>query len=146
MVDKQVEIFIVEDDDGHATLVERNLHRAGVLNPITRFHDGQEILDYFFVDGKVNVDVRGNAYMLLLDIRMPKVDGFEVLEKIKSDELLKRIPVIMLTTTDDPRDIERCHDLGCSNYVIKPVDYDKFILAVKNLGVFLKIVQVPDVP
>jgi DNA-binding NarL/FixJ family response regulator len=82
-------------------------------------------------------------YLLLLDIRMPKVDGIEVLRQVKEHPHLRRVPVIMLTTTDDPREVERCHLIGCSNYMVKPVDYDKFSEAIKNLGLFISLVQVP---
>lgn len=84
-------------------------------------------------------------YLLLLDIRMPKVDGIEVLRQIKSDPELRKIPVIVLTTTDDPREVEHCHALGCSNYVVKPVDYEKFAEAIKQFGLFIALVQVPEV-
>ena len=74
---------------------------------------------------------------------MPKIDGIEVLKQIKEDTVLKKLPVIMLTTTNDPREIEKCHVLGCSNYITKPVEYDKFTETIQQLGLFLKIVQVP---
>jgi CheY-like chemotaxis protein len=82
--------------------------------------------------------------LLLLDIRMPKVDGVEVLRQLKEDPLLRKIPVIMLTTTDDPREVERCHLLGCSNYIVKPVDYESYASAVNNLGHFILLVKVPN--
>jgi CheY-like chemotaxis protein len=81
--------------------------------------------------------------LLLLDINMPFVDGIEVLRQIKAEELTAKMPVIMLTTTDDPREIQRCYELGCSVYITKPVEYDSFVEAVKRLGLFLQIVTVP---
>ena len=81
----------------------------------------------------------------LLDIRMPKIDGTRVLSKIKGDKELRKVPVIMLTTTDDPREVERCHELGCNNYIVKPVDYEKFADAIRQLGMFISLVQVPEV-
>jgi CheY-like chemotaxis protein len=141
---KEVVILIADDDLGHVRLIEKNLNRAGLHNPIERFDNGQDILDFLF--GR-SARRRGKeaAYLLLLDIRMPKVDGVEVLRQIKADPELKKIPVIMLTTTDDPREVEHCHALGCSNYVVKPVDYDKFAEAIKQFGLFTALVQVPEV-
>jgi CheY-like chemotaxis protein len=142
---KEVIILIAEDDDGHATLIERNLKRAGVLNEIVRFKDGQETLDFLFGKAKGSKLKPETAYLLLLDIRMPKVDGIEVLRQVKSDDELKKLPVIMVTTTDDPREVELCHGLGCSNYITKPIDYDNFMNAVRQLGLFLLVVEVPKI-
>lgn len=142
---KPVTILIADDDDGHALLVERNLRRTGLKNPVVRFRDGQEVLDFF---GDPESTVRFNPtlpYLLLLDIRMPKVDGVEVLRRLKTDPALRNIPVIMLTTTDDPREIRRCHEFGCNNYVVKPVAFDQFSAAIQQVGLFLNLVQVPPV-
>ena len=84
-------------------------------------------------------------YILLLDIRMPKTDGVEVLRQVKEDENLRKIPVIMVTTTDDPREIDRCHALGCSNYITKPIDSEQFMRAIHQLGLFLMVVEVPRI-
>jgi CheY-like chemotaxis protein len=141
---KEVVVLIADDDLGHVRLIEKNLSRAGLHNPIERFENGQDILDFLFSRG-ARQRAREASYLLLLDIRMPKVDGVEVLRQIKADPELKKIPVIMLTTTDDPREVEHCHALGCSNYVVKPVDYDKFAEAIKQFGLFIALVQVPEV-
>ncbi len=141
---RNVVILIADDDAGHARLVEKNLARAGLNNQIFRFADGQEILDFLFRRGSGTKREPKTPYLLLLDIRMPKVDGVEVLRQIKADRWLKKIPVSMLTTTDDPREVERCHDLGCSSYIVKPVDYDKFAEAIKKLGFFISLVEVPE--
>lgn len=138
-------ILIVEDDDGHAILIRENLEMAGLKNPIEHFRDGQAVLDFFFDrDGKV---VRGQegSYLVLLDIRMPKVDGIEVLRRLKADAELRKLPVIVLTTTDDSREVARCHELGCSVYIQKPVDYDKFSEAIRRLGLFVMLMVVPTV-
>lgn len=140
---QEVIIIIAEDDAGHARLIEKNLTRVGLHNPIQRFENGQEVLDFLFGRGSGARRQTDAAYLLLLDIRMPKVDGVEVLRQIKEDPSLRRLPVIMLTTTDDPREIERCHVLGCNSYIVKPVDYDKFAEAIKQLGLFVSLVQVP---
>lgn len=142
---KEIHIIIAEDDDGHAALINKNLRRAGIENDIIRFADGQQVLDFLFKKGDGPHRKAGDSYLLLLDIRMPKVDGIEVLRQLKADEELRKIPVIMVTTTDDPREVEHCHLLGCSNYITKPVDYEKFVNAIRQLGLFLMIVQVPAV-
>jgi CheY-like chemotaxis protein len=142
---QEVVILIAEDDAGHARLIEKNLTRALLRNPTQRFENGQEILDFLFRRGAASQRRTDTAYLLLLDIRMPKVDGVEVLRQIKADESLRKLPVIMLTTTDDPREIERCHLLGCNSYIVKPVDYDKFAEAISQLGIYVSLVQVPTI-
>jgi len=149
-VGKSVGIVLVEDDDGHATLVERNLRRAGISNGFIRFADGQEALDYFFGESRAS-DRTGACpsrdelanYVVLLDLKMPRVDGFEVLRRLKESPSTASMPVIVLTTTDDPREIERCYELGCNVYITKPVEYDAFIEAVRRLGFFLQVVKLP---
>lgn len=140
---KPFRILLAEDDDGHASLVQRNLVRSGVANELVRVRDGQEALDYIRRSGPYRDRDSQSPLLLLLDINMPFVDGTAVLAAIKSDNASAKIPVIMLTTTDDPREIERCYELGCSVYVSKPVEYEKFVEAVKRLGLFLQIVVVP---
>ncbi len=139
---RDVEILIAEDDDGHFSLVEKNLRRAGICNPIRRFADGREALDFFFPDDPALARERRRSYLLLLDIRMPHVDGVEVLRRLREHSFWKNMPVIMLTTTDDPREIGRCSELGCSIYIVKPVEYEAFVQAVRNVGLFLSIVEV----
>jgi CheY-like chemotaxis protein len=140
-----VVILVAEDDEGHAGLIRKNLARAGFVNQVVHFRDGQEILDFLFFQGNGPHREPGAAYVLLLDIRMPKVDGVQVLEKIKADPELRKLPVIMITTTDDPREVENCHDLGCSSYITKPIDYEKFVTAIRQLGLYLAVVQVPKI-
>jgi CheY-like chemotaxis protein len=142
-MEKEVIILIAEDDDGHATLIQRNLKRAGIVNEIIRFKDGQDVLEYLFQKGEGAKRKNGKSLLLLLDIRMPKIDGIEVLKRVKADDELKKMPVMMITTTDDPREVENCHRLGCNNYVTKPIDYEKFVDAIRKLGLFLLVVQVP---
>ena len=140
---KEVVILLADDDEGHVRLIEKNLRRAALGNPIEVFRDGQEVLDYLFGRSEARYEA-GTPYLLLLDIRMPKVDGLEVLRQLKEDSELKKIPVIMLTTTDDPREVERCHVLGCSNYIVKPVDYERYASAINKLGQYIMLVKVPD--
>ena len=142
---REVVILVAEDDAGHARLIEKNLTRAGLHNPILRFDNGQAVLDFLFRRGAGPQRGSDMPYLLLLDIRMPQVDGVEVLRQVKQDAELRKIPVIMLTTTDDPREVERCHAIGCASYMVKPVDYDKFAEAIKGLGLYISLVQVPDI-
>jgi CheY-like chemotaxis protein len=137
-------ILLAEDDAGHASLVKRNLKRGGVDNEIFHVEDGQEALDFLHSQGKYAGRVQDGPLLLLLDIKMPRVDGVEVLKRLKAKEKTARLPVIMLTTTDDPREIQRCYELGCSMYITKPVSYDDFVEAMKRLGLFLSIVKVPS--
>jgi CheY-like chemotaxis protein len=139
-----VGIVLIEDDDGHATLVERNLRRAGLTNGFTRFSDGQEALDWFFNDPEFPQGRPLSNVVVLLDLKMPRVDGTEVLRRLKASPVTAALPVIVLTTTDDPREIERCYELGCNVYITKPVEYDAFIEAVRRLGFFLQVVKLPQ--
>jgi CheY-like chemotaxis protein len=141
MTHDPLQILLAEDDDGHAILIERNLKRAGFVNQVVRARDGQEALD--LVRGNSSVVPPGTQFLLLLDINMPRIDGVEVLRQLKADPATARTPVIMLTTTDDPREVERCYQLGCSVYITKPVRYDDFVEALKRLGMFLEIVKLP---
>jgi CheY-like chemotaxis protein len=142
---QEVVILIADDDPGHARLIEKNLTRGGLKNRIQRFDNGQAVLDFLFRRGIGPQRAFETAYLLLLDIRMPQVDGIEVLRQLKQDPELRKIPVIMLTTTDDPREVDRCHEIGCSSYVVKPVNYEKFAEAVSNLGVYIALVKVPQI-
>ena len=142
---EEVIVLIVEDDDGHARLIEKNLRRASITNEMLRFADGQQVLDFLFRRGEGRKREQLTPYLLLLDIHIPRLDGLEVLRQIKQDEELRKVPVIMLTTTDDPREIEACHSLGCSHYIVKPVEYEEFAGVLSRLGLFLKIVQVPQI-
>jgi len=138
-------ILIVDDDEGHAILVQQNLEAAGLSNRFEHFTDGQAVLDFFFHHGPNRHSQPGETYLILLDIRMPKIDGIEVLRQLKSDPELHKLPVIVLTTTDDSREVERCHELGCNIYIQKPVDYDKFAEAMRRLGLFMSLLLVPPV-
>lgn len=138
-------ILVVDDDEGHAILIRENLESAGLSNRIEHFRDGQAILDFLFGTADSPAQRRDGPFLLLLDIRMPKVDGIEVLRRVKADPELRKLPVIMLTTTDDAREVERCHQLGCSVYIQKPVDYDRFADAIRRLGLFVTLLLVPQV-
>lgn len=138
-------VLIAEDDEGHAILIQQTLREAGLCNRVLHFTDGQAILDFLFRRGPGPHCQANQAYVLLLDIRMPKVNGVEVLRQMKTNDELRKLPVIMLTTTDDPGEVARCHELGCSVYIQKPVDYDRFSEAIRRLGLFIMLLLVPPV-
>ena len=138
---QHVGIVMVEDDEGHARLIEKNIRRAGISNDIRHFMDGTTALDYLFNDPS-GPNHNGPA-LILLDLNLPDMSGTSILEKVKSDDKLKRTPVVVLTTTDDKVEIQRCYDLGCNVYITKPVDYESFAGAIRQLGLFLSVIQVP---
>ena len=142
--ENEVSILIVEDDAGHARLIEKNLKRAKISNLITRVENGQEALDFLLSEGAFEGQERPSPLLVLLDLNMPVLDGYQVLERMKADSELKKIPVVVLTTTDDAREVSRCYQLGCSVYITKPVDYDSFCEAIQQLGLFMSIVTVPN--
>jgi len=129
-------ILLVEDDAGHALLIEKNLRRAGLPYPIVKLDNGRKAVDYLFGEG------HGKTVLMLLDLNLPVLDGYQVLKIVKKDERTKLIPVVMLTTTDNPQEIAKCYELGCNMYMTKPVDYDRFTEAIRNLGAFLSMVKV----
>jgi len=137
-----VTILLAEDDLGHASLIQRNLNRSGFVNDIVHVADGQQALDYLNCQGEYAERKPNGPLLMVLDINMPRVDGVQVLRSVKGDAHLSKIPVIMLTTTDDPREIERCYELGCNVYITKPVAYDKFVEALQRVGLFLQVVTV----
>lgn len=146
MREHELAILVVDDDLGHVELVRRNLTRIGVNNPVLSFGNGKEALDYIFAQG-ARIGRKGDGQLLvLLDINMPGLDGVEVLRQIKGDVKTRKTPVIMLTTADDPKEINRCYDLGCSVYLTKPVDPAAFIEAIHRLGLFISIVSTPVDP
>ena len=138
-----VSIVMVEDDEGHATLIERNIRRAGVNNPIVPFTNGSSALEFLFGEDGSGAKHAGSSLLILLDLNLPDMTGVDILTKIKGNEHLKRVPVVVLTTTDDQREIQRCYDLGANVYITKPVDYVGFASAIRSLGLFFSVMQVP---
>jgi CheY-like chemotaxis protein len=135
---QKVTILLAEDDLGHARLIEKNLRRANITNDIIKARDGQQAIDYIFGNNG------GRTLLVLLDLNMPVLDGYQVLERMKADKRTKHIPVIILTTTDDPREVARCYELGCNIYITKPVDYEQFSETIRKLGLFLMVAMIPD--
>jgi len=141
---KSVTIIMIEDDEGHARLIEKNIRRAGVNNEIVPFASGTEALEYLLgPDGSGEVGI-GRSVLILLDLNLPDMTGIEILEKVKANPHTKRTPVVVLTTTDDSREIQRCYDLGANVYITKPVNYEGFANAIRQLGLFFSVMQVPE--
>jgi len=141
---REVAILLVEDDPGHARLIEKNLHRSGITNQVVHVSDGQQALDYLFGEGDYTGSEHLSPLLVLLDLNLPVLDGYQVLKRMKADERTRRIPVIILTTTDDTREVVRCYDLGCNVYMTKPVDYEQFSEAIRKIGLFLTVVTIPE--
>lgn len=141
---RPVTILMIEDDDGHARLIEKNIRRAGVNNEIVPFVNGTDALAFLFgPDGSGEVSAHRHL-LILLDLNLPDMTGVAILEKVKANPHTKRTPVVVLTTTDDEREIQRCYDLGANVYITKPVDYDGFANAIRQLGLFFSVMQVPE--
>jgi len=145
MPDQQqpVNIVMIEDDEGHARLIEKNIRRAGISNTIHHFTDGTSALAFLYdaEDGPA----RNGPALVLLDLNLPDMSGTDILARLKGDgSALRRTPVVVLTTTDDKIEIQRCYDLGCNVYITKPVNYENFADAIRQLGLFLSVIQVPD--
>ena len=139
---KEIVILIAEDDDGHAELIKEGLEESGVCNQMIRFSNGEEVWQFFTGTEGQAIHDKNKNYLLLLDLHMPKMDGLEVLTRMKSDENLKEIPIMILTTTDDPREVEACYKIGCNMYITKPVDFFKFTETLRRLGLFLQVVKI----
>jgi DNA-binding response OmpR family regulator len=138
-----VTIIMIEDDEGHALLIERNIRRAGVTNEILPFKNGTDAVRFLFgADGSGSVN-GGRALLILLDLNLPDMSGVDILKRVKENEHLKLTPVVVLTTTDDEREIKRCYDLGANVYITKPVNYESFANAIRQLGLFFSVIQVP---
>lgn len=135
-----VTILLAEDDLGHASLIQRNLKRNGFINDVIHVVDGQQALEFLRCQGEFAGRKPGGPLLLVLDINMPRVDGIEVLAAVKQDSQLAKLPVIILTTTDDPREVARCYELGCNVYIRKPIEYDRLVDALQRVGLFLQVV------
>ena len=139
-----VTIAMVEDDEGHARLIEKNLRRAGVHNEIVSLTDGASAIAFLFgPDGSGRVN-KARPLLILLDLNLPDMSGIDILKRLKENEHLRVLPVVVLTTTDDRSEIQRCYDLGCNVYITKPVDYEKFANAIQQFGLFMYVMQVPE--
>ena len=143
MTAETLNVVMVEDDEGHATLVKRNLRRAGLVSNPVHLRDGQELLDYIYHRAQWSDRGPLDSVALLLDLNMPRLNGTEVLARLKNDEILARIPVFVLTTTDNPIELDRCYALGAAACIVKPVDYGAFSTMIFRLGEFLMSAALP---
>jgi CheY-like chemotaxis protein len=134
---QEVTIVMIEDDEGHARLIEKNIRRAGAQNEIVHFSNGAHAVEWLF-----RAPIKGANQLVLLDLNLPDMSGVDILQKIKSMPETSRLPVIVLTTTDDEREIQKCYDFGANVYITKPVDYDGFASAIRQLGLFLAVMQI----
>jgi CheY-like chemotaxis protein len=138
-----VTIIMIEDDEGHARLIERNIRRSGVNNEIIPFSNGTDAVKHLFGSDGTGLNHKGRALLILLDLNLPDMTGIEILRQIKDNKYLKATPVVVLTTTDDSQEIKRCYELGCNVYITKPVNYESFANAIRQLGLFFSVIQVP---
>jgi CheY-like chemotaxis protein len=136
-------ILIVEDDPNDVELTLTALTDYNLANEVVITRDGEQALDYLFCRGKFSTRSTDNPAVMLLDLKLPKVGGLEVLQQIKSDERLKMIPVVVLTSSREEKDMMRSYSLGVNAYVVKPVDFHEFVNAVKELGVFWAVINEP---
>lgn len=137
-------ILLVEDDPKDEALTRRALTKHGVANPIDIAHDGQEALDYLFGSGGAEVGgSRPLPAVVLLDLNLPKISGLDVLKRIRSEERTKRLPVVILTSSDEERDLDVGYELGCNSYVRKPVEFEEFAKAIGLVGAYWLVVNTP---
>ena len=142
----EVEILLAEDSIDDATLTIRALTKSGFTNKLHHVKDGAEALDYLYCKGMyASRNILKHPKLILLDLKMPKVTGMQVLEKIKSDPDLKCIPVVILTSSKEDPDVKKCYELGANSYIVKPVDSDKFFLAIKEIRMYWMILtEIPN--
>src|ERR1700690_4571029 len=139
-----VSIIMIEDDGGHARLIERNIRRSGVNNRILPFTNGTDAVRYLFGSDGSGIDHKDEALLILLDLNLLDMSGIEILRRVKENKYLKCAPVVILTTTDDAQEIKRCYELGCNVYITKPGNYESFANAIRQLGLFFSVIQVPQ--
>ena len=141
-MNQQVEILLVEDSESDAEMTIRALKKNNLANKFLHLKDGAAALDFIFAEGEFSDrQIENQPKVILLDLKMPKVNGIEVLRKIRADERTKRIPVVMLTSSKEDPDIQACYDLGVNSYVVKPVDFNEFQKAISSLGLYWMIVN-----
>jgi len=146
MFTSEIEILLVEDNPADAELTLRALKKVHIANKIFLVNDGDEALDFLFARGKyTGREHSQNPKVILLDLKLPKISGLEVLQSIKSSEKLKSIPVVVLTSSKEDPDVRRCYDLGANSYVVKPVGFENFLKAVSELGLYWLLLNQPPV-
>jgi CheY-like chemotaxis protein len=138
-------ILIADDEPGHCHLLEKNLRKAGIVDRIMWFKNGTGLIDFLFSQSLQASINKKEKYILILDLNMPDIDGFEILEKLRADEQFKKMPVIILSTSSLPADINKAYELGCSSFITKPIDYDEFISSVWTMANYINEIKVPAI-
>jgi two-component system response regulator len=148
MNENSVEVLLVEDNLYDAELTIRELQKHNMANYLLHVSDGEAALDFIFARGRFagNRDIGFPPKIVLLDIQMPKINGIEVLQKIKADERTKAVPVVILTSSKEDPDIRKCYGLGANSYIVKPVNFERFAEAIKNLGFYWLLLNQPPAP
>jgi two-component system response regulator len=135
--DNEVEILLVEDNETDAELAMRAFRKHSIVNKVIHLKDGKSALNYLFGEGEfAGRNIRNKPKLILLDLKMPKVNGMEVLARIKSDENTRKIPVVVLTSSKENPDVERCYEMGANSYIVKPVEFDNFSKAIAEIGYY----------
>ena len=143
----EVEILFVEDNLDDAALTFHGLKKSGITNIILHVKDGVEALDFMYCKGAYatrNINIKDQIKLVLLDLKMPKVSGIEVLQKLKTDPVLKTIPIVILTSSKEDLDIEKCYEYGANSYIVKPIESDNFFQAIKGLGIYWMSLNEPS--
>lgn len=141
-----ISILLVEDDEGHADLVKWNLEKVGVENPLYHVKNGQKAIDFLMRQGDYTEETSlpHDNLIMLLDINMPVMDGHEVLERVRSNDKTKNLPIIMLTTAEDKRSVKQCYASGCNLFLKKPVNHTQFVATIQQLGAILPMMRLPQ--
>jgi two-component system, response regulator len=144
MVTNIIDILLIEDNPNDAELTLRALKKNNIANKIQLIKDGAEALDYFFAKGNYsNRNMMLNPKLVILDLKLPKVDGLEILRRVKSDERTKTIPIVIMTSSKEENDIVASYKLGANSFIVKPVDFEKFMVSVKELGMYWLLLNEP---
>jgi CheY-like chemotaxis protein len=136
-------ILLVEDSINDVELILNSLADNHLGNEVVVVRDGEEALDYLYRRGMYRLRREGNPVVVLLDLKLPKVDGIEVLAQLKADPILRLVPVVVLTSSREEQDLSRCYELGTNAYVVKPIDFHEFVDVIKGLGLFWAIINEP---
>ncbi|MDW7740447.1 MAG: response regulator [Bacillota bacterium] len=141
---QDVEILLVEDNPNDAELAIRALKKNKLANKVVQVGDGEEALDFLFGRGKFSDrQIENGPKVIILDLKLPKINGLEVLQEVKSHPILKKIPVVVLTSSSEESDLIESYNLGANSYIVKPVDFDKFTVAVRDLGFYWLLLNEP---
>ncbi len=144
MEERIVDILLIEDNPYEAELAIRSLRKHNFANQILHIDDGAEAVDFILERGKYSGGISSRPKLILLDIKLPKVDGIEILRHLKANEKTKKIPVVILTSSKENQDIQTCYDLGANSYIVKPVDFDSFAQAVADVGMYWMLLNNPS--